>query len=201
MRFVANILTPVTAFCLFGSGSDWAPRQKHLDQPIVEKPTVESAVADTVFLAVHCNERTEDPRLAHVSTPSKGARSSSEALQKPIFLKQPLLFTPNGLNLTARSRNTLNCAAAWLHEHHEVRVLIVGYCHDSGSEACTTALAERRAEVVRQFLTRLGAQADQIADVKGWKNLDRSCRAGTTECRRRKRSAYLFVAGPAGSRN
>ena len=37
MRFAANILSPVTAFCLFGSGSDWAPRQKHFDQPIVEK--------------------------------------------------------------------------------------------------------------------------------------------------------------------
>lgn len=199
MRFAANILTPLTAFCLFGSGSDWTPRQKQFDQPIVEKAIAESAVADTAFLAVHCNEQTEDPLLAHVSTPSKGARSSSEALQEPIFLKQSLLFTPNGLNLTARSRNTLNCAAAWLHEHHDARILIVGYCDDSGSEACTTALAERRAEVVRRFLLRLGTRADQIAGVKGWENLNGACRAGVTECQRQNRSARLFLTGPAGS--
>ena len=195
MRFAANILTPMTAFCLFGSGSDWAPRQKQFDQPIVEKATAKSAEVDTVFLAVHCNEQAEDPRLAHVSTPSKGARSSSEALQEPIFLKQPLLFTPNGLNLTARSRNTLNCAAAWLHEHHVARILIVGYCDDSGSETCTTALAERRAEVVRQFLVSLGAPPDQIAGVKGWDSLDQTCRVAN--CQRLNRSVRLFVQSSA----
>ncbi len=135
MRFAANILTPMTAFCLFGSESDWAPRQKQFDQPIVEKATAESTVADTAFLAVHCNEQTEDPLLAHVSTQSKGPRSSSEALQEPIFLKQPLLFTPNGLKLSAPSRKTLKFAAAWLRQHRESQLLIVGYCDASGSLA------------------------------------------------------------------
>jgi len=199
MRLAANILTPLTAFCMFGSGPDWAPRQNQLDQPIVEKVTANSAAACSVFLAVHSNEQTEDPRFAHVSTPSKGVRSSSAALQEPIFLKQPLLFTPNGFNLTARNRNTLNCAAAWLHEHHEARILIVGYCDDSGSEACTTALAKRRAEVVRQFLLSLSTRPDQIAGIKGWENLNGACRAGVAECQRQNRSARLFVAEPAGS--
>jgi outer membrane protein OmpA-like peptidoglycan-associated protein len=198
MRFAANILTPVMAFCLIESGSNRATRQEHFVQPIVEKATAESAVADTAFFAVRRNEQTEDPRLTQVSTPSEHAQSSSEALQEPIFLKQPLLFTPNGLNLTASSRHTLNCAAAWLYEHHEARILIVGYCDDSGSEACSTALAERRAEVVRRFLLSLGTQADQIAGVKGWENQAGSCHAGATECQRQNRSARLFVAEPAG---
>ena len=136
-----------------------------------------------------------------MSTPSKGTQSGSEALQQPTFLKQPLLFTPNGLKLSAPSRKTLKCAAAWLREHHVARVLIVGYCDNSGSEACTAALAERRAEVVRQFLVRFDTQANQIAGVKGWENLDRPCRACTTECQRQNRSARLFLAGPAGSLN
>jgi len=87
-----------------------------------------------------------------VSTPSKGTQSGSEALQQPTFLKQPLLFTPNGLKLSAPSRKTLKCAAAWLREHHVARVLIVGYCDNSGSEACTAVLAEPRAEVVSSVL-------------------------------------------------
>jgi outer membrane protein OmpA-like peptidoglycan-associated protein len=196
-----NILTAFAAFCLIGTAYECPAQEKHFDRAIVKKATEESPVADTTLLAVHCDEQMDDPRLAHVSTPSKGTQSGSEALQQPTCLKQPLLFTPNGLNLTARSRNNLHCAVGWLREHHVAQVLIVGYCDNSGSEDCTAALAERRAEVVRQFLLRLGTQANQIAGVKGWENLDRPCRTGTTECQQQNRSARLFLAGPAGSLN
>jgi len=201
MRFAMNILTPLAAFCLIGTAYECPAQEKHFDRAIVGVATEENPVAGTTLLAVHYDEQTDDSRLAHVSTPSKGTQSGSEALQQPIFLKRPLLFTPNGFNLTARSRNTLHCAVAWLREHHVARVLIVGYCDNSGSEACTAALAERRAEVVRQFLVRFDTQASQIAGVKGWQNLDRPCRAGTTECQRQNRSARLFLAGLAGSLN
>ena len=201
MRFAMNILTAFAAFCLIGTAYECPAQEKHFDRAIVKKATEESPVADTTLLAVHCDEQMDDPRLAHASTPSKGTQSGSEALQQPTFLKQPLLFTPNGLNLTARSRNNLHCAVAWLREHHVARVLIVGYCDNSGSEVCTAALAERRAEVVRQFLVRFGTQANQIAGVKGWENLDRPCGTGTTECQQQNRSARLFLAGPAGSLN
>jgi len=198
MRFAANILTPMTALCLFGSGSDWAPRQKQFDQTIVEKATTESAVADTAFLAVHCDEQTEDSLLADVSTQSKGARSSSEALQEPIFLKQPLLFAPNGVKLSAPSRKTLKCAAAWLRQHRESQLLIVGYCDASGSENCTAAFGGRRGETVLQFLVSLGVPPDQIAGVKGWDSLDQTCRVDTAKCQRLNRSVRLFVKGSPG---
>ena len=198
MRFAANILTAMTAFCLLGSGSDWAPRQKQFDQPIIAKATAESAVANTAFLAVHYNEQTEDPLLAHVSTPSKGPRSSSEALQEPIFLKQPLLFAPNVLKLSAPSRKTLKCAAAWLRQHRESQLLIVGYCDASGSENCTAAFEGRRGETVRQFLASLGVPPDQIAEVKGWDSLDQTCRVDTTKCQRLNRSVRLFAKSSAG---
>jgi len=112
MRFAMNILTPFAAFCLIGTAYECPAQEKHFDPAIVKKATEESPVADTTLLAVHCDEQMDDPRLAHVSTPSKGTQSGSEALQQPTFLKQPLLFTPNGLNLTARSRNNLHCAVA-----------------------------------------------------------------------------------------
>ena len=101
--------------------------------------------------------------------------------------------------LTAKTRKSLQCAAAWLRQHPGNRLLIVGYCDDSGSEACTTALAEHRAEVVRQFLLSLGTGADQVAGVKGWENLNGACRVGVTECQRQNRSARLFVAEPEGT--
>jgi len=198
MRLRTDILTPLTVFCLFGSGSNWAARGKHFDQMIVETATQVSTAAHAMFFPTESNEQLPDPRLARITTPSTTAQSSFEASQEPSFLKQPILFTPNRLNLTATSRNTLNCAVAWLREHHLARILIVGYCDNSGSEACTTALAERRAEVVRQFLMSLGTRTDQIAGVKGWENLDQRCHSNTRECQRQNRSVRLFLTGPLG---
>ncbi len=199
MRLVANILTPLTAFCLFGSGFDWAVREKQFGQPMIERANEDGGRVDAVLLRVQCNDQTGDPQLAHVRSAHKGEQYSSERLPDPAFLKYRLLFSPNALNLTARSRNTLKCAAAWLRQHREDRVLIVGYCDASGSEACTAALAERRGEIVRQFLLSLGAEPDQIAGVKGWDNLDQSCRVETAKCQRLNRSARLFIKGSAGS--
>jgi len=198
MRLSTDILTPLTVFCLFGSGSNWAAQGKHLDQMIVETATQVSTAAHAMFFPTESNEQLPDPRLARTTTPSKSAQSSVGGSQEPSFLKLPILFTPNRLNLTATSRNTLNYAAAWLGEHHSARILIVGYCDNSGSEACTTALAERRAEVVRQFLMSLGTCTDQIAGVKGWENLDQPCHSNTRECQRQNRSVRLFLTGPLG---
>ncbi len=198
MRLSTDILTPLTVFCLFGSGPNWAAQGKHFDQMTVETATEVSTAAHAMFFPPDSNEQLPDPRLARITTPSTTAQSSFEASQEPSFLKQPILFTPNRLNLTATSRNTLNCAVAWLREHHLARILIVGYCDNSGSEACTTALAERRAEVVRQFLMSLGTRTDQIAGVKGWENLDQPCHSNTRECQRKNRSVRLFLTGPLG---
>lgn len=197
MRVISEILTALAAFCVFGIG--WAAQENQLDQAMVEKATKGRAVDDVTSLGIRRNRQEESPRFARVSASSKSAQSTSKALQEPTCLKQPLLFTPNQVNLNVKNRKALNCAATWLREHREARVLIVGYCDGSGSEACTAELAERRAEGVRQFLMRYGTQADQIAGVKAWENEDRLCRAATSECQRGNRSVRLFVAGPAGS--
>jgi len=138
--------------------------------------------------------------------PEQAARQPVSALDfevyrtrvEPIFLKQPLLFAPNGLKLSAPSRKALKCAAAWLRQHRESQLLIVGYCDASGSENCTAAFERRRGETVRQFLASLGAPPDQIAEVKGWDSLDQTCRVDTAMCQRLNRSVRLFVKGSAG---
>jgi outer membrane protein OmpA-like peptidoglycan-associated protein len=198
MRFTTDILTPLTAFCLFGSSSDWAAQVKRSDQTIVEKATEAASVACTAFLAAHCNQQAEHPHLARLTKPSRGAQTSSPEFEEPTFLKRRFLFTPNGLKLSAPSRKALKCAAAWLHQHRESQLFIVGYCDASGSENCTAALEGRRGEIVRQFLVSLGVPPDQIAGVKGWDSLDQTCRVDTAKCQRLNRSVRLFVKGSAG---
>jgi outer membrane protein OmpA-like peptidoglycan-associated protein len=199
MRFTTDILTPLTAFCFFGSSSDLSAQEKQFHQLVVTESTASGAAADAVFVEMQFYEQADDGQVNLVSAQGMGVRSGSKALQETTLPKGPLLFASNSLNLTARNRKSLECAAAWLREHPEDRILIVGYCDDSGSEACTAELAGHRAQVVRQFLLSLGTRADQIAGVKGWKNVDRACRAGVPECQRQNRSVRLFAAERTGS--
>jgi len=60
------------------------------------------------------------------------------------FLRHSFLFDANSLELSTTNRSMLKRAAARLREHYQARVLIVGTCDRSGSEACTRAFAESR---------------------------------------------------------
>jgi outer membrane protein OmpA-like peptidoglycan-associated protein len=122
------------------------------------------------------------------------SRAASVAISDPPFLRQPIQFGPNSVDLTVAGRNMLKRAAAWLRQHREARILIVGSCDAGGSETCTRALAEARGAVVRKFLGSSGIASGQIVGVKGWNNLDQSCRSSDIECHRVNRSAQIFAA-------
>jgi len=124
--------------------------------------------------------------------------AASVAISDPPFLRHPIQFGPNSLELTAAGRNMLKRAAAWLRQHREVRILIVGSCDSGGSETCKHALAEARGAVVRKFLGSSGISSDQIVGVKGWDNLDQSCQTSDIECQQFNRSVRIFMASSVG---
>jgi len=127
---------------------------------------------------------------------ASGAVSSAAAMvtSDPPFLRHPIRFAPNSLELDIAARNSLKRASAWLQRHREARILIVGSCDAGGSETCTRVFAEARGAVVRKFLGSSGIASDQIVGVKGWDNLDQSCRSSDIECQRVNRSAQIFAA-------
>ena len=120
--------------------------------------------------------------------------AASVAISDPPFLRHLIQFGPNSLELTAAGRNMLKRAAAWLRQHREARILIVGSCDSGGSETCTHTLAETRGAVVRKFLGSSGIDSDQIVGVKGWDNLDQSCQTSDIECQQFNRSVRIFMA-------
>ncbi len=132
--------------------------------------------------------------LNRFKTPGTAPPPASAAISDPPFLRHPIQFGPNSLELTAAGRNMLKRAAAWLRLHREARILIVGSCDSGGSETCTRTLAEARGAVVRKFLGISGIDSDQIVGVKGWDNLDQSCQASDIECQQFNRSARIFMA-------
>jgi outer membrane protein OmpA-like peptidoglycan-associated protein len=129
------------------------------------------------------------------SQPSRSKISgASVAVPDPPFLRHPIPFAPNSLELDLPARSALKRAAGWLHQHGEARILIVGSCDSGGSETCTHTLAEARAAVVQKFLGSAGIQSDQIVGVKGWDSFDQSCLTSDGECQKANRNARIFVA-------
>jgi outer membrane protein OmpA-like peptidoglycan-associated protein len=132
--------------------------------------------------------------LSGSKTSATVAQPASVSISNPPFLRQPILFGPNSLELPVAGKNTLKRAAFWLREHHEARILIVGSCDVSGSETCTHALAEARGGVIQKFLRSSGIDSDQIVGVKGWDHLDKGCQASDIGCQQFNRSARIFMA-------
>ena len=123
------------------------------------------------------------------------AQPASVSTSNPPFLRRPILFGANSLELTPAGKNALKQAAAWLRQHQQARILIVGSCDVSGSEICTHALAEARGGVIQKFLGSSGVDSAQILGVKGWDNLDKGCRTSDISCQQFNRSARIFMAG------
>ncbi len=126
------------------------------------------------------------------------AQPASVPIPEPPFLRRPILFSPNSTELTAAGRDVLKRAAAWLQQHHEVRILIVGSCDSSGSETCTQTLSEARGAVAKKFLGSSGIGSAQIVGVKGWDNRDHGCQTSDTKCQQLDRSTLLFMASSVG---
>jgi outer membrane protein OmpA-like peptidoglycan-associated protein len=199
MRFTKNLLNSLTVLCLFGRGSAFGAQQTQFHHAIVGVAAEARGAPNAVFVDAHFSEQSSTGDANRASTPKKGAGSTAQTLQEATPPKGRLLFAPNSVQLTVSDKRSLESAAAWLGQHPGDRVLIVGYCDDSGSETCTAALAERRSEAVRQCLLGFSARADQIAGTKGWENQSGPCRAGATDCQRQNRSVRLYLAEPTGS--
>jgi outer membrane protein OmpA-like peptidoglycan-associated protein len=121
-------------------------------------------------------------------------RATPVAISDPPFLRHPIQFGLNNLDLTVAGRNILKRAAAWLRQHRAARILIVGSCHSGGSETCTRALAEALAAEVKNFLENSGVDSDQIVGVKGWNNPAQNCQTSDIECQQFNSSARIFMA-------
>ena len=76
-----------------------------------------------------------------------------------------VFFGYDSSDLTIDSQSTLDRQATWLQKFPSVRVSIEGHCDERGTREYNLALGERRAEVVKSFLTSAGVRSRQIETV------------------------------------
>lgn len=129
-----------------------------------------------------------EPRF--VPNPDSGA---------PPYFRGRVFFSPDSVALLADGVRMLRHTARWLREHPNARILIVGLCDPTGSEACHRSLAQARGKVVRRFLVSQGVPESQIEGVLGWERAAEPCRAPAETCQRLNRTTRVFVASAIAS--
>lgn len=195
MKSAGKFLALLAVLCLFIGVANGATQDGKYDQVPEHQGSKKNATrSNAIPFRAAVSRQKQHPVLACSRTANTGSQSSSLGIHEPPFLGHALLFAPDSTEVSAGNTDALKRAASWLGEHHEARVLVVGFCDPSGSEICTDALALKRGAVVRKYLLSFGAKSNQIAGVKGWETVGRDCSADTGECQQLNRSAQIFVA-------
>lgn len=71
-------------------------------------------------------------------------------------------FTENSSALDDTARTTLDLQAAWLNRYPQWKVKLQGFSDDPGSAQANTALSQKRADAVRNYLISRGIAPDRM---------------------------------------
>jgi len=105
--------------------------------------------------------RAEPPLKVPAPVPVQTADRLSEAFKAEVGDR--VFFASGSASLGARARVALEAQAAWLLQHTSVAVVVEGYADDPGDDEANVALAQARAETVRDRLAHLGVPEMRLA--------------------------------------
>jgi len=74
-------------------------------------------------------------------------------------------FDYDSFQLSQEAAQILEANAQWIKEHSDVSIQIEGHCDERGSNEYNTNLGQKRAAAVREYLFRLGVDANRISTV------------------------------------
>lgn len=114
--------------------------------------------------------------------------------EAPPYFGKRIFFRPDSAVLSAGGKRLLMETTKWLNEHPNARILIVGLCDPTGSEACRRPLAQKRGKAVHDFLRSQGVRRVQIEGVLGWEKNAEPCRGAVETCQKLNRTTRVFVA-------
>lgn len=95
---------------------------------------------------------------------------------------------------SASEQAILEANAEWLKTHPSVRFKLAGYTDPRGDLVYNLALSQRRAELVRQELVRMGVAENRIVFATGWGELYPNCLESTEDCWKQNRRVEFVRA-------
>jgi outer membrane protein OmpA-like peptidoglycan-associated protein len=145
--------------------------------PLIIPPSLDSARAaqnaqDTMLITVRDTVRITDTRVdtvrmqemlrdtVRISEQAPGTIAMDEAERQRLM--EPVFFATGKTTLGPQGTMKVAEIAAWLRNHEEVRVQVTGMADASGSLTVNEAVAQKRADSVRQGLITKGVDAARI---------------------------------------
>jgi peptidoglycan-associated lipoprotein len=111
--------------------------------------------------------------------------------------KRPLgdvFFGYDRIDLTDETRASLQKNSEWLKRWSSTKILVEGHADSRGTNEYNLALAERRADAVRDYLVSLGIPADRITIVSKGEEQP-FCRDENESCwQQNRRGHFIFTA-------
>jgi peptidoglycan-associated lipoprotein len=127
----------------------------------------------TLTLGLGCAsaEKKPDPKpVAKTDAPAK--RDAAERKETKLTAAEkdddtpptggPVFFQFDSAELLPEGRDTLTRMATWLKAHPETTLTLEGHCDERGTEEYNLSLGQKRAEVMKSYLERLGVSSGQL---------------------------------------
>jgi peptidoglycan-associated lipoprotein len=139
------------------------------------------------------------PPPAPRETPPPAAPTEEELFAKmtldDLNAKRPLADVHFGLDqvdITEEARASLQKNAEWMKRWGSTKVLVEGHADSRGTNEYNLALAERRADAVRDYLVSLGIPADRLTIVSKGEEQP-FCREETESCWHQNRRGHFII--------
>lgn len=118
-------------------------------------------------------------------------KKTADELTKERWL-QPVYFDYDSIVLSEAARGTLQKNSDSMKKRTAVKVLVEGHADSRGTNEYNLALAERRADAVRDYLVSLGVANDRIAIVSKGEEAP-FCKEETEACWKENRVGFFII--------
>lgn len=154
---------------------------------------------DTSEMEARERARADSIAAAEAARRQAEERARAEAARVREVLTDIIFFEYDSERLTPEAEDRLREKAAILRANPGVRLRIEGHADERGSTEYNLALAQRRAETVRTFLSGYGVQADRLATLSYGKERPMVEGSGEAVWARNRRAEFVVTGGEIAS--
>lgn len=133
------------------------------DQAEATETQATESETDTAQADEDEDELTEEEIEARKKAEAEAREETADARDQ--FVSEKVYFEFDDSSLTEEAREVLQSKVQWLRDHPDACVIIEGHCDERGTDEYNLALGSRRAESVKDFLTKAGIDGSRLTTI------------------------------------
>lgn len=141
-----------------------APQATQNAPPQVAPPPPPTIATQTVENTDFVKTDTQPTETITTSALPSNVEDLNRVVQERGFI-QDAFFGYDESTLSAEAQGALTVSANWLKRNSQYNLLIEGHCDERGTEQYNLALADRRANIAKEYLMTLGVDGSRIRTV------------------------------------